>query len=186
MLIQIDDFLSDADCAIVCKTYDSRSKTAELRDYCGNPMVYWREFSDLPASFLVRRVAETARQILSTTTSATLFIETIMLCRLGQGGMHPLHADNCMQDSKGNWVQNHTPDRKVSCILYLGQEFTGGQIRFANQNKTIVPRTGLLIAFPSDKHYAHEVFPVQSGFRYTVAIFLTDIEGNSLQDFRLS
>jgi len=99
-------------------------------------------------------------------------IETVLLSRLGPGGRHLRHADNCKEEG-GAWVPNHTPARVVSSILYLNSDFDGGEIVFEQHGPTIIkPRRGLLLLFPSDQHHIHEVRPVTGGYRYTAAIWL--------------
>jgi hypothetical protein len=51
-------------------------------------------------------------------------------------------------------------------------------------NKAIgKPRRGLLLAFPSDGAYVHEVLPMRSGVRYTMAIWFTKQQRFALADF---
>jgi prolyl 4-hydroxylase len=70
-------------------------------------------------------------------------------------------------------VDLHTPHRDVTAICYLNDEFEGGEIFFERAQLTTKPRRGLLLAFPSDSDHVHEVFPVRSGIRYTMAIWFT-------------
>jgi len=46
--------------------------------------------------------------------------------------------------------RNRTPQRDVSAICYLNDEFDGGEICFEQAQLTVKPRRGLLLAFPSD------------------------------------
>lgn len=62
-----------------------------------------------------------------------------------------------------------------SAILYLNEDFDGGQFLFANQNFTIQallePKCGRLVGFNSG-HY-HGVLPVTKGRRCAVAMWFT-------------
>jgi len=51
-----------------------------------------------------------------------------------------------------------------SIILYLNDDYEGGEIRFRDHNITIKPKAGSLIIFPSN--IIHEVLPITSGVRY--------------------
>ena len=46
----------------------------------------------------------------------------------------------------------------LSSVLYLNNDFSGGEISFPDHEKTIKPTTNNLIVFPS--HFQHEVFKV--------------------------
>lgn len=59
-----------------------------------------------------------------------------------------------------------------SMVLYLNDDYEGGEISFPNQNITIKPKSGSLIMFPSQMPYIHEVLPFKNKDRYTVSINL--------------
>lgn len=69
-----------------------------------------------------------------------------------------------------------------SAILYLNDDFEGGDIAFYENKdtdseiKTIYkPESGMLIYFPGTEDYVHEVFPVKSGERGNLVIFFEGI-----------
>jgi len=117
--------------------------------------------------------------------AAGLGAETVILAALGAGGFHGRHADNCRQNEQGDWVANHTPNRDASAIYYLNEAFDGGEIVFHQQQLAVKPRCGLLVAFPSGADYTHEVLPVRSGIRYTMAIWFTKQQRLALANFPL-
>src|SRR5207244_2772741 len=98
--------------------------------------------------------------------------ETVLLARLGPGGRHRRHADNCRQNARGEWEPNHTPKRAVTAIHYLNEDFEGGELVFEQHNLVIKPTRGLLLIFPSDQHHVHEVRSVRAGHRYTLPIWM--------------
>jgi prolyl 4-hydroxylase len=109
----------------------------------------------------------------------------VILAALGVGGYHSRHADNCRQNEQGDWVANHTPQRDVSAIYYLNDEFEGGEIVFERAQLVVKPRRGLLLAFPSDADHLHEVLPVRGGVRYTMPIWFTKQQRYALADFSI-
>jgi hypothetical protein len=156
--------------------YDQHVHLAEVRDQTGFPVVYWPQFRDAPCaveivSGLVGECLAKMRAQLRYTKP--LYPETIVLAVMGVGGYLSRHADNCRQNERGDWVANHTPQRDVSAICYLNDEFDGGEIFFERAPLAVKPRQGLLLVFPSDADHVHEVLPVRSGFRYTIAIWFT-------------
>jgi predicted 2-oxoglutarate/Fe(II)-dependent dioxygenase YbiX len=108
-----------------------------------------------------------------------LYPQTVVLAAIGPGGCHSCHADNCRQNEQGDWVPNHTPQRDVSAIYYLNEEFEGGEIAFEREGLVANPRRGLLLAFPSDREHVHQVYPVRRGIRYTMPIWFTSQESSA-------
>ena len=151
-----------------------------------HPIVYWDELRAAPCAdeIILPLVRECLREIVSRLQPADpLYSETVILTALGAGEHHSRHADNCRQNENGDWVANHTPQRDVSAIYYLNDEFEGGEIVFERRKLVVKPRHGLLLAFPSDAAHVHEVLPVRNGLRYTMAIWFTKQQSFGLADF---
>ena len=58
--------------------------------------------------------------------------------------------------------------RNVSAVLYLNDEYTGGEIEFEHYGISYKPKRGDLILFGSDFPSKHRVKPVEQGIRYAV------------------
>ncbi len=156
--------------------YDRHVHLTKVRDQTGHPVVYWPLFRDAEdaAEIVPRLVEECLRNISNQLRpSEPLYPETVILAAMGAGGHHDRHADNSRQNEQGEWVANHTPHRDVSAIYYLNDAFEGGEIVFDRAHLVVKPRRGLLLAFPSDADHVHEILPVRSGARYTMAIWFT-------------
>lgn len=97
--------------------------------------------------------------------------ETMLLSKFHTGGFMTMHADNCKQDEQGDWIPNHTPLRQVSVVVFLNDDFEGGELSFPQHGLDIKPKTGMMVYYPSNINYLHEVKPVISGNRYKVAIW---------------
>lgn len=66
------------------------------------------------------------------------------------------------------------PKYLLAALLYLNDEYDGGEIAFPDYDITIKPKTGDLVYFPS--HFIHEVLPILEGNnvrRYTMPVFYT-------------
>jgi predicted 2-oxoglutarate/Fe(II)-dependent dioxygenase YbiX len=186
MIIQVADAISPEDCRRLMTIYDRHSHLTKVRDQTGYPVVYWPQFRDAPdaAEIVPRLVEECLRNIGSQLPAAEpLYPETVILAAIGAGGLHSRHADNCRPNEQGDWVANHTPQRDVSAIYYLNDEFDGGEIFFERGQLTVKPRRGLLLVFPSDADHVHEVLAVRSGVRYTMPIWFTKQQRFALADF---
>lgn len=59
----------------------------------------------------------------------------------------------------------------VSIVVYLNDNYEGGNIVFPNQNLDIKPEAGSMIIFPSYEPYVHDPKPVISGYKYMSPVF---------------
>lgn len=65
--------------------------------------------------------------------------------------------------------------RCVSVILYLNDDYEGGELEFVNFGLKIKPRAGSLYLFPSTFAYRHVAHPVTGGTKYAIVTWLHDI-----------
>jgi hypothetical protein len=83
------------------------------------------------------------------------------------GGRYELHTDADLRDSQtGRW--RRVMDRDISLLIYLNDDFTGGDLELPDRGETIRPEAGMLVAFPSDHRFSHAALPVESGDRYVI------------------
>ncbi|CAG9759257.1 unnamed protein product [Ceutorhynchus assimilis] len=94
---------------------------------------------------------------------------------------HMVHADNCNLLSDVN-CEKKSPAfswRDYSTILYLNDDFDGGEFVFASDSKgrhiqsTITPKCGRMVAFSSGKENLHGVKAVRKGKRCAIAVWFT-------------
>lgn len=64
--------------------------------------------------------------------------------------------------------------RSVSPILYLNDDYEGGEIEFVNFGIKIKPKAGSLLVFPSSYPYRHIAHPVTNGTKYAIVTWLHD------------
>ncbi len=93
--------------------------------------------------------------------------ERPQILRYPAGGKYNQHADSdhWVADKK-KWVRSQ--DRDYSVLLYLNEEYEGGELEFVNQKYKFKPKTGMLVGFPSDHRYLHAALPTTSGIRYVI------------------
>lgn len=58
--------------------------------------------------------------------------------------------------------------RTLSVVMYLNDDYEGGEISFTSVGITIKPEAGSMIFFPSNFVFSHEVFEMKSGIRYAL------------------
>lgn len=82
--------------------------------------------------------------------------KAIHLLKYGPGGHLPAHQDQGVSS------------RVLSTVMYLNDNYSGGEIEFKNSNIKFKPEAGSIIFFPSNFLYIHEVYPILDGFRYSM------------------
>ena len=80
---------------------------------------------------------------------------------MSEGASNGLHADTFDEDK--------LQDR--SGILYLNDDYEGGEINFPLQEIKLKPEAGTLLIFFGDQKIPHEVLKVISGKRYNLVSF---------------
>jgi hypothetical protein len=94
------------------------------------------------------------------------------------GEYQDIHADG---ETAGGWPgYNYIVD--YGSIIYLNEEYEGGELFFPKYNIHIKPKAGTLIFFPSTNMYAHGVTEVTSGVRYTSPHFWTPVKHRILME----
>lgn len=82
--------------------------------------------------------------------------QSIHLLKYGPGGHLPAHQDQGVSS------------RVLSSVMYLNDNYEGGEIEFVNSGVKLKPEAGSIIFFPSNFLYVHEVYPIKEGFRYSM------------------
>ena len=113
-----------------------------------------------------------------------------------KGNYCPYHADNiyfecpihgkdqgrlrriCSGHCPGaKFVPNHTSWREYTALIYLNDNFEGGEIAFEDgpcihSYKKVIPiRENMLILAPNGANFYHEVYPIRSGKRYSLHLW---------------
>lgn len=93
--------------------------------------------------------------------------ERPQILRYPPGGKYNEHSD------ADNWKADESAwrrclDRDYSVIVYLNDDFEGGDLRMVRQEYLLRPKPGTIVAFPSDHHFTHAVLPTTQGIRYAI------------------
>ena len=95
------------------------------------------------------------------------WFERPQMLRYPPGGKYNQHADaEHLDKTKNEWIR--AQDRDYSILVYLNEEYEGGELELTNFNFRVKPTTGMLLAFPSDHRYLHAALPTTSGIRYAL------------------
>jgi hypothetical protein len=66
--------------------------------------------------------------------------------------------------------------RCISALVYLNNNYDGGEIEFINFGVKIKPEPGMLILFPSNYAYRHVAHEVTNGTKYNLVTWIRDRE----------
>lgn len=82
--------------------------------------------------------------------------KTMHLLKYKESGFLPAHSDHGISS------------RVLSALLYLNDDYEGGNIKFEHAGVNLKPEAGSLLFFPSNYIYIHEVSAITSGIRYAL------------------
>lgn len=92
-----------------------------------------------------------------------LWHEYYSMLRYSSGEEYKEHYDACSENA-----------RIISCLVYLNNDYEGGEIEFPAFQIKIKPQPGMLILFPSNFAYRHIAHPVTSGQKYCLVTWIKD------------
>lgn len=96
-------------------------------------------------------------------TEPIQFRESLNLLRYQYGEHYDAHYDGPTGSG-----------RCVSPILYLNDDYEGGELEFANFGIKIKPVANTLYLFPASYPYSHIAHPVKTGTKYAIVTWLHD------------
>lgn len=103
------------------------------------------------------------------------------LVRWLPGQLQMPHADKELHEGDNAGKPNDFPWYDIATIIYLNDDYEGGELYFPNQNIQFKPKMGAAYFFPGDMNYIHGITPIESGIRYTCPFFWT-IKSHRSQD----
>jgi len=108
-------------------------------------------------------------QLIHTYKQSLKNIESPQLLYYPIGGKYDAHNDS---EDFVNGKLKQVCDRDVTILVYLNDDYEGGELEFKNFGVSLKPKARTLIAFPSYIEYTHQVHPVTSGERYTIVSWI--------------
>lgn len=79
------------------------------------------------------------------------------------------------EEYKAHYDGGSQTGRCISPILYLNDNYTGGELEFVNFDLKIKPKAGSLYIFPATFPYRHIAHPVETGTKYAIVTWLHDL-----------
>lgn len=142
-------------------------------DYWNGRIIFAGDFLERnPEIFTLMKTA--SERVIATLTASyelkkTLYADTVQLVHWPENKFMPPHADNCKPDGKPNDV----PWRDFGAVIYINDDYEGGELYFTKLDMVLRPKAGMLAAFPATLSHEHAVLKVTKGERITLPAFYT-------------
>ena len=156
----INNFLSEEE----CKNFVTFLKTKEVTV---TPIQWDHEFKPIATKKFYPSIKESIKYIdpvkdeLEKAFDVKVNSKSAAVVRWDEGDKLELHVDDL-----GTTDYNH-----MATLIYLNDDYEGGEIYFPTHGISLKPKAGDLLMFPGNMHYAHGVTPVMSGYRYTIPMW---------------
>lgn len=156
----INNFISKQECDSIIESLKSKQHVEHVLqiDDKKNPTVKRKSYMGINEALLQQ---SKVKEILENTYDVKVTSGSAHIAKWETGQKLELHVDDL-----GRTSYNH-----MATILYLNEDYEGGEIEFPTYNLSLKLATGSLIMFPGNMNYPHSVKPIISGFRYTMPMW---------------
>ena len=181
-IVSFDNFISPSDCF-------------ELYEFCKNNKEWPRDFYERGESPRVNEplrphheladkyIGLGIKEISYFFTREMQLLYPAVLRKYPDGESLGVHCDGVSLDDAGDsidYLRDYDPTSvhpttitEGAMVLYLNDDYDGGELFFPDIDLEIKPKSGQLIAWPSGPFFEHGVKKISNGDRYVVSSFLT-------------
>lgn len=158
----INDFISLEDCELIIESLNSKEYIEhDLQiDDKKNPTIKRKSYMGLDIANLQQ---EKVKAVLEDLYGIKVTAGSAHVAKWEPGQKLELHVDDL-----GRTSYNH-----IATLIYLNEDYEGGEIEFPTHNLSFKLSPGSLIMFPGNMNYPHEVKSILSGYRYTMPMWFT-------------
>jgi len=168
-----DNFLSNGKIAEILNYIEQTDPWIVTNDEWSGRFVHLSCITENDTRVFLENVCESVGDIIKKNTGNDVKVQTCQLVKWREGDkLDPPHADCEHLDGS----PHPYPDRHYSALIYLNEDYEGGQIFFPNQNLEPEISPGTLVQFEGTKEFLHGVCEVTKGERYTIVMFFTRID----------
>lgn len=100
---------------------------------------------------------------------APVYADTVHIVQWKEGLFMQPHADRANPDGS----PHDFPYRDFASIIYLNDDYDGGEVYFNGLDIVLKPKAGMLVAFTGGWYHEHAVLKVTKGTRLTMPAFYT-------------
>ena len=176
-IVKIPNFISEDECAILIDAFEGNALTNSANGFWDNMIVYPGTITDRNVLDLMSKTSHRTRAVIleEYKPQNKIYSDIIMLCRWDVGKKLQPHIDN--QDTH----DYSTPWRTHSALVYLNNDYEGGEIFFPRLNIALKPSAGMLVIFSSGAEHEHGVTEITEGKRYTMPSWYTADESHKYE-----
>lgn len=187
----VHDFLSKSDCRRLTRYADKQkanwlmvrdeekstaTRFVEKRD---DGRVTQQVEMDKHQSFLNETIRRALQEVATRKYGAFDYFETPYLLRYKVGGKYGVHADSEIYDSEKSLFYR-VSDRDLSLLIYLNDDFDGGELAFDRLSYRYHPTAGDVVMFPSSSLYLHQAESITRGKKYALVSWASLITTHKL------
>ena len=136
-------------------------------------------------------VIEKAKETIENRFGVKVKLEQVLLNRWREGREQKPHVDYLLDDEGKDYsplydygmnddfikdFKIHYTTKHFSSIVYLNEDYVGGELYFPQYGIEIKPISNSIVSFKGDVNHLHGVKMVESGIRYTISLFWTQIK----------
>lgn len=150
--------------------YDSHQSSYK---FWNKRCIYFHSISNKKVQNLVFESTTKMRDIIKSNNiicTDFLYAEYPQFVKWESGWQLTPHCDNCEPDGI---TPNATPWRSHGGVIYLNDDFEGGEIFYPKLNKEIRPKAGMMVIHPAGLPYLHGIKKITQGVRHTISVFFT-------------
>jgi Rps23 Pro-64 3,4-dihydroxylase Tpa1-like proline 4-hydroxylase len=173
--IAVENFLTPQECQYLSSAFDKNrdamTKNASDNDYWKGRILFAHDFlkNNPGAAQLLKMNSLRVTFLLSQfyKLKQSIYSDSVHIAYWPPGKFMEPHADNCNPDGSDHGMAW----RDFASIIYLNDDYQGGEVYFTNLDIRVKPKAGMLLAFTAGMHHEHAVLKVESGERFTIASF---------------
>ncbi len=168
-VVEVQDFLSEQECLDLIAYYESKpdlwQHTCFYNARVMDPIAPWQSDKSMAIDETYMRSLRTKlQQLAEQVFSRELKNLSLSAHKWLEGAFADYHSDNTELDGTPNaWREN-----KLVTIIYLNDDYAGGDLVFRDHPIKISPKTGSVVVFDVGIDNVHGVTEVESGSRWTM------------------
>jgi hypothetical protein len=173
----VENLLTAERCDSLCRAFwdleDRTFKSDAIDPYWNNRFIWFADVAAAkPAEGAImidaqRRAIELVKKFYF--LKAPIYTDLLQIVRWDAGMFMRPHADNANPDGS----KHRMAYRDFSGVLYLNDDYQGGELYFTALDIAIKPNRGMFVGITAGFHHEHAVLRIDSGTRLTMPFFLT-------------
>lgn len=155
------DLVDQEDCDTLIEVINSLKNDGKM-NYTEDKRYTCQNYDNEVLIQMAKKYSSTALELFKEIDDKPMYLSDYIASKYEVGSFMSEHSDS------GN---EEYGDTVMTAVLYLNNNFEGGEIFFKEVGAKVSPKEKYIISFPGD--YIHSVFPITSGERYIFGISFT-------------